>query len=147
MIKILVQRDNFDIGVETTEIAKLGGGALASFIGQVRADNGLHTLELEHYPAMTEKSLHAIAEHAKAHWNLHAITIIHRVGPLPVGDNIVLVITGSDHRQAAIDACSYAMDQLKTVAPFWKKEQFDNGRSEWVQERQSDLQAAKNWDD
>lgn len=147
MIKILVQTEDFDIGVETNEISKLGGGALASFIGQVRADHGLHTLELEHYPAMTEKSLYAIAEQAKGNWKLHAITIIHRVGPLPVGDNIVLVIACSDHRQAAIDACSYAMDQLKTVAPFWKKEQFDNGCSEWVQERQSDLQAARNWND
>jgi len=104
MIKILVQRDNFDIGVEPTEIAKLGGGALASFIGQVRADNGLHTLELEHYPAMTEKSLHAISAHAKAHWNLHAISIIHTSRSLPFGSTILRVITGTGPHSHAIIA-------------------------------------------
>ncbi|NQV95290.1 MAG: molybdenum cofactor biosynthesis protein MoaE, partial [Sphingomonadales bacterium] len=120
MIKIEVGPENFDIGAETLKVAGQGGGAIASFVGQVRDDGNIKSLELEHYPAMTQKALREIAETAQAQWSLHAVTIAHRVGKLSVGENIVLVVTGSDHRKAAIESCSFIMDKLKTVAPFWK---------------------------
>lgn len=146
MIKIEVGPADFDIGAETLDVAGQGGGAIASFVGQVRDDGNLKTLELEHYPAMTRKALQEIAETAKSGWTLHAVTIIHRVGELSVGDNIVLVVTGSDHRQAAIEACSFIMDRLKTVAPFWKKETRIDGAVKWVEARDSDAEASEKWE-
>ena len=145
MIKIAVGPEDFDIGAETLRVAGQGGGAIASFIGQVRDDGKLASLELEHYPAMTQKALREIAETALAEWPLHAVTIIHRVGALAVGENIVLVVTGSDHREAAIESCSFIMDRLKTVAPFWKKETRIDGATKWIEERESDIAAAGKW--
>tara|TARA_R110001606_G_scaffold164663_1_gene309083 strand:- start:2653 stop:3096 length:444 start_codon:yes stop_codon:yes gene_type:complete len=145
MIKIEVGPADFDIGAETLEVAGQGGGAIASFVGQVRDDGNLESLELEHYPAMTDKALREIAEIAQTDWPLHAITIIHRIGKLSVGDNIVLVVTGSDHREAAIEACSFIMDRLKTVAPFWKKETRTDGATKWIEERASDVEASEKW--
>lgn len=145
MIRIVVGPEDFDIGAETRRVAGQGGGAIASFVGQVRDDGNLATLELEHYPAMTEKALREIAETALSDWPLHAVTIIHRVGKLAVGDNIVLVVTGSDHRQAAIESCSFIMDRLKTVAPFWKKETGTDGATKWIEERASDVAASEKW--
>jgi len=145
MIKIAVGREDFDIGAETLRVAGQGGGAIASFVGQVRDDGNLASLELEHYPAMTDKSLREIAETALSEWRLHAVTIVHRVGQLAVGDNIVLVVTGSDHRQAAIESCSFIMDRLKTVAPFWKKETRTDGATKWIEERASDVAASTKW--
>lgn len=145
MIKVEAGPEDFDIGAETRRVASHGGGAIASFVGQVRDDGNLKTLELEHYPAMTDKSLRQIAETAQADWPLHAVTIIHRVGKLSVGENIVLVVTGSDHREAAIESCSFIMDRLKTVAPFWKKEITSAGDTKWVEERESDVKASEKW--
>ncbi len=145
MISITVQENDFESGAEINRLAAIGGGAISSFVGQVRGDGKLRALELEHYPAMTEKALRKIAVKASEQWALHGITIIHRVGRLQVGEQIVLVCTCSDHRQAAIEACSYIMDQLKTVAPFWKKEILQDGTENWVEERQSDLDAAQYW--
>jgi len=145
MIRIIVGSADFDIGVETAKVAGQGGGAIASFVGQVRDDGNLQSLELEHYPAMTDKALRKIAETALADWPLHAVTIIHRVGTLSVGENIVLVVTGSDHRGAAIEACSFIMDKLKTVAPFWKKETTTDGATKWVEERSADVDASEKW--
>ncbi|MEH6757767.1 MAG: molybdenum cofactor biosynthesis protein MoaE [Parasphingorhabdus sp.] len=147
MIKILVMEGDFDAGEEIKALAALGGGAVANFVGQVRGGGKLAALELEHYPAMTEKALRKIADKAAEKWTLHGITIIHRVGQLQVGEQIVLAATCSDHRQAAIEACSYIMDQLKTVAPFWKKEIRLDGSENWVEERQSDVDAATSWND
>lgn len=146
MIKIEVGVADFDIGSEMLGAASYGGGAIASFVGQVRDDGNLQSLELEHYPAMTEKALREIAETAKNDWSLHAVTIIHRVGKLAIGENIVLVVTSSDHREAAMEACSFIMDRLKTVAPFWKKEVRLDGVEQWVEERESDIKASKHWD-
>lgn len=145
MIRISVIENDFDAGIEIKNLSAQGGGAVASFIGQVRSDGMLEALELEHYPAMTEKALRKIADKASGKWDLHGITIIHRVGRLQVGEQIVLACTCSDHRQTAIKACSYIMDQLKTVAPFWKKEIGQDGSESWVEERQSDLDAAMGW--
>ena len=146
MIKVEVGPADFDIGAETLGVAGQGGGAIASFVGQVRDDGNLKTLELEHYPAMTRNALQEIAETAQSGWTLRAVTIIHRVGKLSVGDNIVLVVTGSDHRQAAIEACSFIMDRLKTVAPFWKKETRIDGAVKWVEARDSDVEASEKWE-
>lgn len=146
MIKIVVGPEDFDIGTETRAVAGQGGGAIASFVGQVRDDGNLESLELEHYPAMTGKALQHIAETALSDWPLHAVTIIHRVGKLAVGENIVLVVTGSDHRDAAMESCSFIMDKLKTVAPFWKKETGADGAEKWIEERASDVEAAANWE-
>lgn len=145
MIKIEVGPADFDIGIETAKVAGQGGGAIASFVGQVRDDGKLQSLELEHYPAMTDKALRKITETALADWPLHAVTIIHRVGQLSVGENIVLVVTGSDHRGAAIESCSFIMDKLKTVAPFWKKETRTDGVTKWIEERASDVDASQKW--
>lgn len=147
MIKIAVIENDFDAGAEIENLSALGGGAVCNFVGQVRGDGNLAALELEHYPAMTEKALRKIADAAAKKWTLRGITIIHRVGRLQVGEQIVLACTCSDHRQAAIEACSYIMDQLKTIAPFWKKEIGQDGSESWVEERQSDVDAAKNWRD
>ncbi|MEO9634935.1 MAG: molybdenum cofactor biosynthesis protein MoaE [Parasphingorhabdus sp.] len=146
MIRIEVASDDFDLGRETSGVAAQGGGAIASFVGQVRDDGNLETLELEHYPAMTSKALQEIAETALVQWSLHAITIYHRVGKLSVGENIVLVVTGSDHREAAMESCAFIMDKLKTVAPFWKKETRVDGAETWIEERTSDLQSSEKWD-
>jgi molybdopterin synthase catalytic subunit len=145
MIRIEVGPSDFDIGAETLKLAAYGGGAIASFVGQVRDDGDLATLELEHYPAMTSKALREIAETALSGWPLHAVTIIHRVGKLSVGENIVLVVTGSDHREAAMESCSFIMDKLKTVAPFWKKETRTDGGTRWIEERASDVEASEKW--
>jgi len=145
MITNRVSEDDFDAGREIQALSKLGGGAVANFIGLVRADGSIQALELEHYPTMTEKALHEIATVADKKWPLHGITIVHRVGKLALGEQIVLVCTASDHRHAALDACSYIMDRLKTDAPFWKKEWRADGSGAWVEERQSDLDAARNW--
>ena len=101
---------------------------------------------LEHYPGMTERSITEIAEHAVARWALGDVQVIHRVGTLQPGEQIVLVAVSAAHRQAAFSACEYIMDYLKTRAPFWKKEQLLDGRSRWVDARQSDASAALRWD-
>lgn len=145
MIKIEVRFESFDAGREISGLSELGGGAVASFVGQVRGDGKVVALELEHYPVMTEKALRDIAETADDRWPLHGITIIHRVGKMTLGEQIVLVCTSSDHRKAALESCSYIMDRLKTDAPFWKKQWRQDGSSEWVEERQSDLDAKDKW--
>ncbi|MEP3227399.1 MAG: molybdenum cofactor biosynthesis protein MoaE [Parasphingorhabdus sp.] len=145
MIKISVQKSDFDAGLEISKLSELGGGAVSSFVGQVRGDKQLQALELEYYPAMTEKALREIAKQATGKWPIHGLVIIHRVGRMAIGDQIVLTGVCSDHRHAAISACSFLMDQLKTVAPFWKKEIMSDGVEKWVDERQSDIDAAQNW--
>ncbi|MEW4467152.1 molybdenum cofactor biosynthesis protein MoaE [Parasphingorhabdus sp. JC815] len=146
MIKIAVITGDFDAGAEIKYLSADGGGAVNSFLGQVRGEGDLEALELEHYPAMTEGALRKIADKAAAKWDLRGITIIHRVGRLKVGEQIVLAATCSDHRQAAIESCAYIMDQLKTVAPFWKKEIWRDGSESWIEARQSDRDAAERWD-
>lgn len=145
MIKVEVRAEDFDAGYEIGQLSSLGGGAVASFIGQVRGDEAIVALELEHYPVMTEKALHSIAETANSRWPLHGITIMHRVGKMALGEQIVLVCTCSDHRQASLESCTYIMDRLKTDAPFWKKQWYKDGSSDWVAERQSDLDANDKW--
>ena len=148
MDKIVVQTEDFDLTSEVELIKSTNSsiGAVVSFIGTVRdlTSESLISLNLEHYPGMTEKSLRSIADKARKKWEIESVTIIHRVGTLVVGDQIVLVITSSKHRQAAFDSCNYIMDFLKTDAPFWKKEVSDK-EEKWVGKRESDEEQKKRW--
>lgn len=148
MDKIIVQTEDFDLTTEVELVKSTNSsiGAVVSFIGTVRDLTGesLVSLSLEHYPGMTEKSLSSIADKARKKWEIESITIIHRVGTLGIGDQIVLVITSSKHRQAAFDSCNYIMDFLKTDAPFWKKEVSDK-EEKWVGKRESDEEQKKRW--
>ena len=146
MDKIIVQTEDFDLTTEVELIKSTNSsiGAVVSFIGTVRDLTGesLVSLSLEHYPGMTEKSLSSIADKARKKWEIESITIIHRVGTLGIGDQIVLVITSSKHRQAAFDSCNFIMDFLKTDAPFLKKEVSDKEEN-WVGKRESDEEQKK----
>ena len=144
MIRISVQRDPIDIAAEAALAETTGAGAVATFTGLVRADDGVDTLELEHYPGATEAALRGVAEGAAARWSLGAATIVHRVGPMVPGDRIVFVAAAAPHRSAALEACAYLIDRLKTDAPFWKRETRGADAS-WVEARSADADAAKRW--
>ena len=124
-----------------------GVGAIASFIGTVRDVNDAATITgmtLEHYPGMTEAALEEIVDEAHRRFDIRDALVIHRVGALAPGDQIVLVVVTSAHRGMAFDACEYVMDLLKTRAPFWKKERMPDGER-WVEARASDDEAAERW--
>ncbi len=144
-----MQEADFNAGAELADLGGAPAGGVASFIGIVRADpNGpkrITALTLEHYPGMTEKSLARIAADAEARWDLTACTIIHRVGRLLPGANIVFVGAASRHRQSALAATGFLIDWLKTAAPFWKQEEFSNGERAWVAARDADEKAARSW--
>ncbi len=146
---IRVQQQDFDIGAETAALRKgrTDAGAIAAFVGLVRDHAGgreITSMTLEHYPEMTEKELARIEAEARERWPLLDCLIVHRIGRLTPGDNIVLVITLSEHRHAAFEAAQFLMDYLKTTAPFWKSE--ENGEQRhWVAPRDSDDAAAERW--
>jgi molybdopterin synthase catalytic subunit len=146
---IRVQREDFDIGTELQRLAagdrRIGG--IASFVGLVRDLGGadaVAALTLEHYPGMTEKKLAEIDREAQRRWPLAASLIIHRYGRLEPGDRIVLVATASPHREAALAACHFLIDWLKTEAPFWKSEETAQGEH-WVAARAEDDAAKARW--
>ncbi len=145
---IRVQREDFDPGAELETLSRGNPkiGAVASFIGLVRAESGeaLRAMTLEHYPGMTEKELSLIEREAKRRWPLEASLIIHRFGRLQPGERIVLVATASSHREAAFAACQFLVDWLKTKAPFWKSEETAAGER-WVEARAEDEEAAGRW--
>ncbi len=143
MIRILVSPDPIDIAAEMTRVED-GVGAVATFTGLVRADDGVGTLELEHYPGATEAALHRLAEEATTRWFLTAATIVHRVGAMHPGERIVFVAAAAAHRGAALEACAYLIDRLKTDAPFWKRET-RGAASTWVEPRAADDTAAARW--
>ncbi|MGG5887374.1 molybdenum cofactor biosynthesis protein MoaE [Falsiroseomonas sp. HC035] len=149
MPRILVQDAPFDLAAESARLTsgRTDVGGLASFVGLCRADDGLSALVLEHYPGMTERALARIAEQAWSRWSLTGCTIIHRVGRLLPGDPIVLVLTASPHRAAALESCAFLIDWLKTGAPFWKREEFADGAARWVEAKASDDAAASRWAD
>jgi molybdopterin synthase catalytic subunit len=151
---IKVQGEDFDIGAELARLTdgntKVGG--VASFVGLVRdlAQPGevraqVSSMTLEHYPGMTEKRLAEIEAEARSRWPLEGVLIIHRYGRLEPGDRIVLVATASAHREAALEACAFLIDWLKTKAPFWKLEEGAKGAA-WVEARESDDRAAERWE-
>ncbi len=145
---VSVQTDDFDIGRSLAELTegRTDIGALVTFTGLVRdmPGGGLQAMELEHYPAMTEKALREIEAEARKRWNLSASLIIHRIGRLQPGDRIMMVATGSAHRQHAFEAAEFLMDYLKSRAPFWKKEHTAEG-ADWVDARESDEDALNRW--
>ena len=152
---IQVQESPFDIAVELEALLESApeAGAVASFIGRVRADGGesaepmsqpIGWLELEHYPGMTEKSMQRIADRATKQFELLAMTVIHRVGRLAPGESIVLVLAASRHRKAAFDACEFVMDYLKLEAIFWKREQRGE-REVWIGSTDDDRARARVW--
>ncbi|MNS54333.1 Molybdopterin synthase catalytic subunit [compost metagenome] len=147
--RILVQRADFSLGEEYERLAaRHDSGAIVTFVGKVRDFNqgdAVKGLSLEHYPGMTEKALVDIVNQARARWPLQECTLIHRIGDLLLGDQIVLVAVSSAHRDAAFEACHFIMDFLKTRAPFWKKELTAEGIQRWVEAKQSDDAAAARW--
>ncbi|WP_111913677.1 molybdopterin synthase catalytic subunit MoaE [Aeromonas media] len=147
--RILVQRADFSLGEEYERLAtRHDSGAIVTFVGKVRDFNQgeeVKGLSLEHYPGMTEKALADIVTEARGRWPLQECTLIHRIGDLLLGDQIVLVAVSSAHRDAAFEACHFIMDFLKTRAPFWKKELTAEGVQRWVEAKQSDDAAAARW--
>lgn len=144
-ISIRVDEADFEPSAEIAALEGLGGGGVATFTGLVRGEDGLTGLRLDHYPAMTHAQVERIAADASARWPLLGIQIIHRVGTLHPGDRIVFVGTASRHRTAALEACAFLIDWLKTSAPFWKKESFADGHSAWVEARTEDETKAAEW--
>lgn len=148
-MSVRVQREDFDTGLELERLSagnhRIGG--VASFVGLVRdmgPGENVSALTLEHYPGMTEKKLAEIEAEANQRWPLDASLIIHRYGRLEPGDRIVLVATASPHREAALAACHFLIDWLKTEAPFWKSEETPRGER-WVEKRAEDDTAKTRW--
>ena len=145
---VSVQEADFDVSQLQAQLLGDDGaaGALASFVGLVRSGSSgsIERMELEHYPGMTESSIQAIIDQARTRWELLSARVIHRVGSLQPGEQIVYVGVTSAHRGNAFAACEFIMDYLKTRAPFWKKEIMAAG-AQWVEARESDNAAAQRW--
>ena len=149
MRRVSIQTADFDLSAEVAALRASddGAGAVASFIGTVRDSNdgsAVSAMELEHYPGMTERAIEAMIDEAVRRFNIRAARVVHRVGKLAVGDQIVLVAVSSAHRATAFEACEFLMDYLKTQAPFWKKETTPEG-SRWVDARVADDAALARW--
>jgi molybdopterin synthase catalytic subunit len=146
---VRVQAENFDLSAEVERLTagRTDIGAIVTFSGLCRDEAGqLAALELEHYPGMAEAEMSRIAGEAVERWPLQGLTVIHRFGKIRPGENIVLVVSASPHRQAAFEAASFMMDYLKSRAPFWKKEhRVDGSTGGWVEARDSDDAAAARW--
>jgi len=148
-LTVRLQREDFDIGAEIALLtrARTDIGAVATFTGICRDRNegeGVAAMTLEHYPGMAEAEITRHVEEAQARWPLLGVTVIHRYGRLMPGENVVLVITTSSHREAAFAAAEFLMDYLKVSAPFWKKEERAGG-GDWVTARHADTAAAARW--
>ncbi|MBB5048343.1 molybdopterin synthase catalytic subunit [Rhodopseudomonas rhenobacensis] len=146
-VSIRIQHADFDLAQEiaTLTAGRTDIGAVVSFSGICRGDGGLAAMTLEHYPGMAEAEIERHAHEACARWPLTGVTVIHRVGRLTPGDNIMMVLAASAHRQAAFQAAEFLMDYLKAHAPFWKREENADG-STWVAAQQHDDAAAARWD-
>jgi molybdopterin synthase catalytic subunit len=146
---IRIQKDDFDVAQEIAALSRgrTDVGAVVSFTGICRGTEGsepIAALTLDHYPEMAAAEIKRHAEEAIARWPLQGLTIIHRFGRITPGENIVLVVTASSHRQAAFQAAEFLMDYLKTNAPFWKQEESARGTS-WIEARDHDDAAAARW--
>jgi len=151
MFLVSVQAEDFDTGQLQRQLlaGAMAEGAVATFTGYVRAGEGgreIATMELEHYPGMTQSSIQAILQRAGQRWPLLAAPVVHRVGRLHPGDQIVWVGVSSAHREAAFSACEFVMDYFKNEAPFWKKEEGPQGAS-WVEAKETDQARASRWDE
>jgi molybdopterin synthase catalytic subunit len=148
MARVVIQEAPFDLAAESAALTsgRTDTGGVASFTGICRADDGLAAMVLEHYPGMTERAIARIVAEAESRWPLTGCTVIHRVGRLAPGEPIVLVLTASAHRVAALESCAFLIDWLKTRAPFWKREVFSDGRERWVEAKAEDDAIAARWD-
>lgn len=148
-MSVRLQPEDFDVSAEVASLTRgrTDIGAVVNFIGICRAgpdDDRISAMTLDHYPEMAQAELERIEAEARERWPLQGVAIIHRHGRLVPGDNIVLVVTASMHRQAAFEAASFLMDYLKTRAPFWKKEERASGTG-WVAAKDEDDAAAARW--
>ncbi|MEO9168861.1 MAG: molybdenum cofactor biosynthesis protein MoaE [Aestuariivirga sp.] len=146
---IRVQHEAFDLGAEYAafKAGRTDVGGFALFVGSVRDlsdGKDVKAMTLEHYPGMTEAALAEIEREARTRWPLQDVLIIHRYGKMLLGEDIVLVMTASIHREAAFQACQFLMDWLKTKAPFWKLEEGTSGKH-WVDAKENDDAAAQRW--
>ncbi|TKD50638.1 molybdenum cofactor biosynthesis protein MoaE [Sphingomonas baiyangensis] len=146
MIDISVNTAAIDVAAVHALVEGNGAGAVATFVGIVRTDDGVRALTLEHYPAMTKAALHHIAADATRRFGLSAIAIHHRVGTMLPGERIVMVAAAAPHRHDALAATAQCIDLLKTEAPFWKREEHAAG-ARWVEARAGDDAAAAKWSD
>jgi molybdopterin synthase catalytic subunit len=150
MATVRVQAADFDVGAEFAALTagRSDIGGIGCFVGAVRTSAGgprLEALTLEHYPAMTERAIAGVVAEAERRWPLLGCTVVHRVGRMAPGENIVLVLAASAHRAAALEATAFLIDWLKTKAPFWKRESFVDGSATWVDARETDDAAAARW--
>ncbi|MDK3072230.1 molybdenum cofactor biosynthesis protein MoaE [Sedimentitalea sp. JM2-8] len=145
-MRIAVQQEPFDPAAELRDFGAGDTGAIVTFVGVVRDNEvgDLETMEIEHYPGMTEAALAGIAEEAERRWSLGDVMVIHRYGGLKTGERIMMVATAARHRKAAFEAAEYLMDYLKSRAPFWKKEITRSG-AEWVAAKADDEAALDRW--
>jgi molybdopterin synthase catalytic subunit len=148
-VTIRIQQADFDIAGEISALTKgrTDIGAVVSFCGICRGNEGNETiaaLTLEHYPGMAEAEIARHVDTAMSRWPLGGVSVVHRIGRITAGENIVLVLTASEHRQAAFQAAEFLMDYLKANAPFWKREE-SPGRTGWTEARQNDDEAAARW--
>ncbi|URI08818.1 molybdenum cofactor biosynthesis protein MoaE [Aquincola tertiaricarbonis] len=151
---VRIQAEDFDLSAEVAALraGDAGVGAVAAFVGTVRDRDGsaaqavqpVQLLELEHYPGMTERAIEAMVDAARQRFGIRGARVVHRVGPLALNDQIVLVAVSAAHRGEAFQACEFLMDYLKTQAPFWKKEHTAAG-AHWVDARVADDAAAARW--
>jgi molybdopterin synthase catalytic subunit len=146
MNKIRVQTEAFDVSTECGALARncANTGAIVTFTGRVRSDDGVTAMTLEHYPGMTESEIAKCVAEAQTRWSILGATIIHRAGRLLPGEEIVLVAVASAHREAAFRTAEFLMDYLKTRAPFWKLEE-RGAETAWIDARESDVDAALRW--
>ena len=154
MARVRIQTEDFDVGTELASLraGDLRVGAVCSFVGTVRdtraitgaVDDEIRSMELEHYPGMTEKAIEAMIDEAHRRFDFYEARVIHRMGLLQPADQIVFVAVTSAHRGESFKACEFLMDYLKTQAPFWKKEQTPQG-AQWVDARVSDDAALARW--
>ncbi len=151
--RVRIDHEDFDLSREVAALraGDAGVGAVAAFVGTVRdrssVDGAADTagMELEHYPGMTERAIESMIDEASRRFRIRGARVVHRVGTLAPGDQIVLVVVTSTHRGDAFAACEFLMDYLKTQAPFWKKEQRPDGSAEWVDARVADDAALARW--
>ncbi len=144
MIRVVISQAPLDVAAEIVSLDDLGGGAVATFTGLVRGDDGVSELLLEHYPGATEAALEELASEAVERWKLAGAVVVHRIGAMKPGDPIVFVAACATHRSAALEACGFLIDRLKTDAPFWKRETRGDAAT-WVGERAGDHDAAARW--
>ncbi|MFP7569749.1 molybdenum cofactor biosynthesis protein MoaE [Marivita sp. S2033] len=148
-MRVVVQDAPFDFGAEAEAFAsgRHDMGAIVTFTGVVRdtGKNALSSMEIEHYPGMTQNALEKIAAEAVARWSLGDVLVIHRFGHMEPGEKIMMVATAAPHRKDAFEAAEYLMDYLKSRAPFWKKEHARSGQTDWVAAKDADEDALTRW--